>query len=648
MSRRYPVIVQNSLGVMLFIGIFRLIGRMIRLVWRFFTGSMLDGIPCTDYGVFTRGTEALVKGRVGRWEYLSRVSRAGIRLAVLVGTPVVLWAWMIHRGALVALVVTVPSVVVWRRHRKAIRTGATRRFRRIYVRPLAMAAGPVLGLPTDAPDKWLKVDPAIGSLAATLQGQMTPAEIKVRAFYGARIEPVLRFIPERVQRARWWVTETAPWITSVRTAFTRPTESHPPAVEIRAGAWVPTETRNELRKMVSQKLGLSGLVDTWNSVGPETVARWIMEVVPPEKVTLDDIADVIDALEEHEFVIGLQSGNAPYVISVDDDSPHIACSAGSGAGKSVFAMLVAVQILRRGGRVIILDLKGSHRWARNLEGVIYCRKPSEMHKMLIELSQLGADRNDADFASEDDDFDPGPRILVIFEEMNATVAKLTAYWESVREKSDPKTSPAVAAFRDLVYMGRSAKINLFAVAQMLTAKTTGGPETRECFGIRALARYTRNSAKMLVPECMLPRSSSIRGRWQIAVAGVATAVQVAFLTPGQARALATPPIMTETPAPAGVPVSPDSPHVPAEQASSVPVSRDNPQTGTTPDGAPADPLGELVTLREAVEREIIDGDVPAAKKRMQRSENPPAIQGKRGNANLYRVSDLVEWSMILK
>jgi hypothetical protein len=660
MSRRrgYPVIVQHSLLAMFIVGIFRTIGRTLRLGWRFFTGSMLDGIPRTDYGVLAKGTTALVKGRIGRWGYLPRASRAGIRAAVLLGTPVLIWAWMTHRGALVFLAVTVPAGIAWKRHRKAVRTGETRRFRRTYVQPLAMAAGPILGLPADAPDKWLKVDPEIGNLTAALQGQMTPAEIKAREFYGTRIEPVLRYIPERVQRARWWATETAPWIVSVRTAFTRPTEEHPPAVEIRAGAWVPTDTRAELRQMVSQKLGLGGLEEHWNSVGPQTVARWIMKVMPPEKVTLEDIVTVIDALEEHEFVIGLQAGRAPYMISVDDDSPHIACSAGSGAGKSVFAMLIAVQILRRGGQVIILDLKGSHRWARGLEGVIYCRKPSEMHKVLIEVNTIAAARNEQAF-EEEDGWDPGPRILVIFEEMNSTVAQLKAYWEKNREKGEPKTSPAVTAFRELMYMGRAAKVNLFGVAQMLTANTTGGPESRECFGVRALARFTRNSWKMLVPECAMPRPLRIRGRWQIAVAGEVTSVQVAFLTTAEARALAAQPIpaprepiTAETSAPADVPVSPDSPPVAPGQARPVSVSQDTPRAETGPQGEPADPLEELVTLREAVEQGIVEGTEQATKKRMQRDrekgENAPDVRGKRGNANLYRVRDLVEWSMVLK
>lgn len=642
--RRYPVIVQHSLITVLVIGICRLVLRTIRACWRFATGAPLDGEPRTDAGAFTRGTEALVRGRVAPWWYLPRAARAGVRLAVLVGTPVVLWAWMVHRGVLVALVVIVPLTVAWRRHRRAIRTGRSRRFLRTYVRPLAAAAGPILGQPVDRPDKWLKVDPHVTNLTATLQSKMTPAELRAREFYGTHFEPVIRYVPERMQRARWYVEEKAPWVVSTQKAFTRPTDDHPSvAVEIKAGVWVSLETRAEVKRMVREKLGLSNLDEHWDSVGPQTIARWTVKAMPPEKVTLEDIASVVDVIAEHEFVLGLCAGGQKYVVSVDDDSPHIACSAGSGAGKSVLAMLFGVQVLRRGGKVIILDLKGSHRWARGLEGVTYCRKPAEMHKALIEVNAIAQARNDQAF-NEEDGWDPGPRILVIFEEMNSTVAKLKAYWADVRDKEDPKTSPAVTAFRELMFMGRAAKTNMFGVAQMLTANTTGGPETRECFGVRALARYTRNSLKMLVPECAMRRASRVRGRWLVAVDGDVMDVQVAFLTTAEARTLA----MAGQGAPPASPVSPVSPDsgsTPSEQPCPDPVSQDIPDSETE---APVDPLGELVTLREAVERGIIEGKQAAVKKQMQRSDDSPRVRGKRGNANLYRVGDLIEWSMVVK
>ncbi|MFG1940395.1 hypothetical protein [Micromonospora tulbaghiae] len=76
--------------------------------------------------------------------------------------------------------------------------------------------------------------------------------------------------------------------------------------------------------------------------------------------------------------------------------------------------------------------------------------------------------------------------------------------------------------------------------QMLTARAIGGPEARENFGIRCLARYTANNWKMLVPEAAMPRASRTLGRWQIVIGGQATETQVAYLTAAEARRLACP------------------------------------------------------------------------------------------------------------
>lgn len=38
-----------------------------------------------------------------------------------------------------------------------------------------------------------------------------------------------------------------------------------------------------------------------------------------------------------------------------------------------------------------------------------------------------------------------PRLIVAVDEANATLHRLARYWETFRQKDDPKTSPAIAA-----------------------------------------------------------------------------------------------------------------------------------------------------------------------------------------------------------
>ena len=101
-------------------------------------------------------------------------------------------------------------------------------------------------------------------------------------------------------------------------------------------------------------------------------------------------------------------------------------------------------------------------------------------------------------------------------------------------------SPAMEALGDAFFMGRQVRENILAVAQMFTARTVGGPEARENAGVRVLGRYTLNNWRMLVPEIWpAPKASRIKGRVQVCVAGTAHETQVAYLTPGEARELAT-------------------------------------------------------------------------------------------------------------
>ncbi|MFE4373988.1 hypothetical protein ACFRMN_38310 [Streptomyces sp. NPDC056835] len=87
------------------------------------------------------------------------------------------------------------------------------------------------------------------------------------------------------------------------------------------------------------------------------------------------------------------------------------------------------------------------------------------------------------------DADPkaiGPRLLILLEEVNATMKMLARYWEKIRESGDPKVSPAIDALNEILYMGRQLRMHVLLVAQSATARALGGPEVREQFSTRIL------------------------------------------------------------------------------------------------------------------------------------------------------------------
>lgn len=559
-----------------------------QFAYRLVSGRPLNGAD--GYPYLTRGA-----GRWAGWQ------RQMLRLSVpTVGAVAVAWPEQ-AAGSLAGMA----AFAAWR-----AKSGLSRRrFDREYVKPTLQAIGPALGL--DEGRVTLHVDPTLGELTKRIATPLSPAEKWARAQYGTYVEPVLRWVPERVQRCVWWVQRKAKPITRHRALFQRPAgEDYGRRIELTVQApYLTSEQRQLVSSVINSKIPVGDLIEKWDQVGIKVTGRWTVRKRPPKEVGYEQVIEHVDRLKEWEFYLGQTSGNRPVILSLQDDSPHIAVSAGSGAGKSVLAQLIAVQVLRRGGRVVILDRKGSHRWAINLPGVDYCTKPHQMHDALIRAAAVADERNDLAL-HEEEGWDPGPRTLVIAEELNATIGQLTNHWAEVREKGEPKKSPAVSALGELLFMGRSAKYNVLSIAQMLTARAIGGPEARENFGIRCLARYTTNAWKMLVPEASMPRAGRTLGRWQVVIGGTVTEVQVAYLTAKQARDLAKP----------------------AEDLDS------GLSSFVTGDG-------NKITLRDAADAGIVPWSYEATKQRIWRAgKAAPATRGMDGKAHLYDRDELKAWA----
>lgn len=571
-----------------------------RVAYRYVSGRPLDG----------RNNHPYLKPGDGRWPGWKRqVARLMVPAAGVVALADLQAAET--GGAIFGVAAMVAVRRKW----------ARRKFDRAYLSPTLAALRPGVGVN----DVKLHVDPGLGNLTPRLAKPLSPAETAVRTWYGAHVEPVLRFGPDRAWRG---TRKLGGWIEPAVKPFRRPIEKPGPRIQLDVDTpYLTKEQRDLVAAIIAAKIPVNDTALTWHQVGPRVRATWTVKQRPPAKVGFTEMKAAFAQLEEWEYFIGLGPGGGIVKFSLHDDSPHMAISAGSGAGKSVLAQNVAVQALARGGTVVILDRKGSHRWAIGVDRVDYCTRPAQMHEALLRLAKLADERNSLAF-HEDEDWDPGPRTWVICEELNATIGQLTNYWAATRDKSDPKKSPAVAALADLLFMGRSAKVNVVAIAQMLTARAIGGPEARENFGIRFLARYTVNAWKMLVPEAAMPRASRVLGRWQMVVGGVATEVQVAFLTAAQARALAGVPGRAKTPV---GPLSSD-------------VAGNGLETGNT-----VDPLSEPVTIREAIDEGILSGSKEAVKMRLTRARKAgrdvPAPVGKRGlQTDLYRRGDLIVWA----
>jgi hypothetical protein len=566
------------LGALVLLGLFKAARAMAKvhgphvLAWRWFTGHHLHGRHLTNAGWLEHGTKALTPhGRASRWAHKPRLERAAWRTGGTMLAVAAVWGLAVGTGpTLIALAVLASAGLGWLAWRAWL--GALElRHTRGWVRPLHRALAPVLGHPLAArPKSWLEVP---------------------RDYAGREGAKVTVHLPKGF-------------------------------------AATGDVAKSAITNIVSEKLALERPAASWHLAGHDPHVTYTVAVPPPERVSYADVRELFAAADETAPLLGLGRGRKPVYADLQGDSPHLLVSAGSGGGKSVTTRTLVAQILAKGGVALILDVKRlSHAWARGLPNVRYCRDVAEIHEACLwlggELDQRNKLADDgADVDGCTDHVDVGPRIVVLAEEMNATAGRLATYWRQIKSKDDPSVSPAVDALADALFMGRQVKVNVLAVAQMLTARTIGGPEARENMGVRILARYTLNNWRVLVPEIWpAPKASKHHGRVQVCVAGHAKETQIAFLAPAEARELATSGIVSPFPK--------DGPAVSVASVTRLHVA-----------GAAA-PIG----LRQAVADGIVPIGLEAVRKARTRDpEFPPSCGAGPDGGLLYDPDELAAWA----
>ncbi|GAA0898097.1 MULTISPECIES: pRL2-11 [Streptomyces violaceusniger group] len=419
--------------------------------------------------------------------------------------------------------------------------------------------------------------------------------------------------------------------------------------------------------LIVKKLALENVSFTWRRAGKDTHVIVKKRHIPPKALRLSDpgMREILAKMPESAPLIGLGANKKKVSVDLDHDSPHVLISAGTGGGKSTILRCICCQFIHHGALAYVLDYKRiSHTWARDVPGVTYCRDIAEIHDALIQLVQEGRRRirlaeQLGDDVLEKEPWRVGPRLVILLEEVNATMAQLKRYWQRIRESGDPKVSPAIDALAEILFMGRAVRLHVLLVAQSATARAIGGPEMRENFATRILVRYTLNAWRMLVPEVSpAPAPTRHPGRVQVVLGGRAQETQVLNLSDAEAREwaisgvhtsgeagppLPKPPTPTPTPEPAPVlPAPAADPDVLTDVQSTTPQA-------PAPEPPPAAPLAPapddaVVGLRTAQAEHL--PQLTLAALRWARANDPdfPASVDKQGTELLYRVGDLKRWA----
>lgn len=286
--------------------------------------------------------------------------------------------------------------------------------------------------------------------------------------------------------------------------------------------------RKRVSDAVSERLQVSDLSASWKLTGAHPSVSFHVPARPPQKVSFERaLPDAVSAREEQPL-LGYGAHERPERFDLKLEAPHLLIAGASNSGKSELIAFIVAHFMRHGYGVMVADAKYvSHMWLRRVPGVLYASEDEELHNALIWLDAELKTR--ARFVAAGGDSDTLVPLLAVLEEMNGASNRLRTYWRTVKQSSDPMMSPALTALQNLASMGRELRVHIVMAGQSLTAKATGGPETRENFGGRMFGQASAAQWRMLAPQIKkAPQKRGVPGRWHIVVGETVRELQVPF------------------------------------------------------------------------------------------------------------------------
>lgn len=569
-------------------------------IWRFLTGEAHHGRPITNAGWLRRGYgPALTPTKhAHRWWYRPRWQRTTHRSGGVLGLIVLAFGAftepLLTLGFVILAVLAMLALAGWR-IRRAL---AARAERRTWLHPLHLAAHELAGHPRAVP-------------------------------------------------ARSWITTELDVTGAVVSAELKLTEGWP----------ADEKDKQRLVSIASQKLAIESAEPKWRLAGPTPLLRLVHSPPPPDRVSMSELLPELLACKPDELLIGLGKNDTLVKASLASDSPHIALSMGTGAGKSNLAGWLLLQLLLRGGIGLVLDAKRrlSYPWIlKNEQGelsplpnVAYAWTTAQLHAAMCWQSSELDRRGDVAFtgmgARGNVRANVGAPLVTLAEELNLAVPRLRAYWSERRDDEDgPSKSPAFTGLGEVAFAGRQVHMHLVLIGQMLTAEATGSRDSsvKENCGIKLLARYGPKGWRLMAEDIPMPPPPTVTGRVQVVTVGTAREAQVPLMDGVEARELVLASDMALLPD--GMPCRPQPAIVSAAPALESPSD----QQVATISVAPQGPVpGELVSLHRALADGHLHPSTTISSLTMARYRDPdfPGRKAVDGRTYLYDAAELAAW-----
>lgn len=296
---------------------------------------------------------------------------------------------------------------------------------------------------------------------------------------------------------------------------------------------------DRLTNTVANRLGIRDAAAEWSLEGSAPRVLVGMQPAPPPLVRFEEVRHFFETTEPYKPFYGVVAGGEGLHIGMHSDTPHLAISAGSGAGKSEMIKNLVMQALRWGWSVIILDWKEeSQEWAKGLRGVRYYSTEEKIHDAGIAIG------DEVSFRKANPDV-PRPPVLVVCEEWSMTADLLSEYWSILRATTPPEEralmpvrSPALTGLKKMIFTGRALGLFQLLVAIRFSARVTGGnADLRESFQVILMARYKTQTVKMLASGIRpFPKNKPKEvGRWVAVIGEEAVVFRAPLVTDEEAR-----------------------------------------------------------------------------------------------------------------
>jgi hypothetical protein len=357
---------------------------------------------------------------------------------------------------------------------------------------------------------------------------------------------------------------------------------------------------------------------------------------PPTSVNFEMVREFCLNTTQDKPFLGLGARSDAIYLDFTGEIAHLAASIGTGGGKSAFLRFLIAQFAHHGVRdFTVCDVKWvSLQGMEDVPGLKIYRDVEDIWDA-IALDRAEMDRRYVEMlANPKKKF---RRKVIVMEEQNAFALESSIRWREVRPQGDKRAMPPV--WNDIALLlvkARQVNMNIIGVYQRMSAEASGGGTYRDQYGLKLMSRFSPQAWDTLVGTKPRGISSAIPGRATAILGGSQRSVQLPFITVDEAMAFA-------TSGPAVALSSSESVRdTSAGQGPDVADIRAAQKLSEAPTGLP------LVTLREAVDRKLINGKYAAIAKRMERDPFRPAAKGKIGNANLYEESVLIAWGSLTR